>query len=551
MQELSTPIDEAQGSETSRSTIIGPPQAVAAALRTTLGPNGMDKMVVEQNGTVIVTNTGSSILDRVDVEAPTARMMTEATEAQAQTVSDGTTTTVLLVGELLNAAESLLEDGLHPTSIVEGYAKATAHTRERLQEYSTPVSEHNSDRLRSIAATTVTGRWDETATALFADLAVSGLQSADFNSSQLTLHAHPGGSLDDSEVVDGIAVDMDTSSTSIDVFETPELQAFSNPRIVLVDAEISPGDTDVSGKVTIEGVEDFDEVREYERNNRSAVVQSIRELDVDVLFCQKSIDDAVRTTLSHSGVLTVERTRQDEFDAISRATGAETATSAVDLDSGSIGRAGSVCREMIGGAESLLVMDCPEEKHASLVLRGGTPHVSDEINRVVADCVDAVRLALREGSVLPGGGATAMALSRDVLRYADSIGDREQFAVKAFANALECIPRTLAENAGRDLVDTLVALRNQHHDGATSVGVDESGELRDMRESGVLEPMTVLDACLGNALETSALVLRIDDVLESGSKSGGEHAGHDHSHGHGGKPHTESDMNGYPWALSH
>jgi len=549
MQELSTHVDEVQESETNYSTVIGPPQAVAAALRTTLGPNGMDKMIVEQNGTVVVTNTGSSILNRVDVEDPTARMVMEAAETQAQTVSDGTTTTVLLVGELLEAAESLLEDGLHPTSIVDGYAKATAYATERLQEYATPVSELDRDQLHSIAATTVTGRWDDTATSLFAELAVSGLQSVDFDSSRLTLHARPGGSLDDSVVVDGIAVDMDASSTSIDVLEAPELQDFSNPRIALVDAEISPVDTDASATVEISDIDDLDKVREHERDSRSAVVQSVRELDIDVLFCQKSIDDTVRTALSQSGVLPVERTRQDEFDAISQATGAQTALAVDGLDCRSLGNAGHIHRESIGGTESLLITDCQEESHASIVLRGGTPHVSEEVNRVVADCVDAVRLALRAGSVLPGGGATAMALSRDLSEYADGIGGREQFAVQAFANALECIPRTLAENAGLDPVDTLVALRNQHYDGATSVGVDESGDLCDMHEGGVIGPTTVLDACLKNALETGALLLRIDDTLEAESGQRTEHA--EHNHGHDGQLHTENDTDGYPWALSH
>ncbi|PAU83950.1 chaperonin Cpn60 [Halorubrum salipaludis] len=540
---------------------IAPGVAVAETVRSTLGPNGRDKMIVGRDGTVIVTNTGSSILDRLEVDDPIGRVVVGAAEAQDRRVGDGTTTQVLLVGELLSTARSLFDRGVHPTAVAAGYKRAAGHARERLEEYAVPLDRGDEGPLRRVAMTAVTGRWDEAAARQFAEYTLSALRAVDFDVSRLTLHDAPGGDLFDSSLIDGIAVDMDASSTAVDGIDAGTPRSYTAPAIAAVDAEITPDAADASGTLSLDDPDDLAEMRAYARDSRAALVESVAEAGTDVLFCQKSIDDAVRTALSRRGVLAVERTRQDEFDAIVRATGASRVMDAGALDADALGRGGAVERRSVGRSSLLVVTDCPEETHASLVLRGGTPHVAAETRRIVTDCVDVVRQARRDGAVVPGGGASWLALARDVSARADALDGREQLAAEGFAESLEAVPRVLAENAGLDPIDALAELRSRHHDGDRAVGVDAGGSLRDMRAAGVLEPVTVVDACLANALETTARILRIDEVLPAESAADGASEGHAHGgptgtggHGsqtgnHGG--HAADHGGGYPWALSH
>lgn len=540
--------DETDG-DSFRTDTITPAVALAETLRSTLGPNGRDKMVVGRDGTVIVTNTGSSVLDRLEVNNPIGDVVIAAADAQDERVGDGTTTQILLIGELLAAARDLVERGLHPTSIVAGYRRAAAHARGQLSEYATPI-ESDEAALQRTAMTAVTGRWDEAAARQFAEYTLSALRAVDFDASRLTLHAEPGGDLFDSALIDGIAVDTDASSTAVEAFDAGVPRSYANPAIAAVDAEIAPAAADAPGTLSLEDPDDVAEMRAYERDSRTAIAEAVAGAGVDVLFCQKSIDDGVRTALTRRGVLAIERTRRDEFDAVVRATGASRVMDTGALDADALGRAGAVERRSVGRSPLVVVADCPEETHASLVLRGGTRHVSEETRRIVADCVDVVRRARSDGAVLPGGGATWMALARDASGHADTFEGREQLAAEAFAEALEAVPRVLAENAGLDPIGTLADLRARHHGGEPSVGVGAAGSLEDMRAAGVLEPVTVVDACLANAAETVSRILRIDAVLPAGS--GSEESPHEHE-GHGGEHGRRGNDrgSGYPWALSH
>ena len=541
---------------------FGPGRAIAATLRSTLGPNGLDKMVIDRSGSVVVTNTGATVLDGLEIDAPIGRVIRDAIQTHARRVGDGTTTTALLVGELLDAADGLVERGLHPTSVVDGYARAVSHAHDALDDLSVPV-DPDDDRIREAASTAVTGRWDAASARRFADITVDALHAVDHDVARLTLHAFPGGELADSERVNGILVDVEGSSTTIDGFGTDDRRTLTAPTVALVDGELTPTATEASGTVTVRSPDDLAAVREHERAAGNELVRSVTDRDVDVLVCQKSIDDGVKTALARAGVLPVERTRRDEFDAIARAADATAVAAVADLDRDALGTVGSVRRRSVGGGAAIELSGLPGESHESVLLRGGTRHVAEETKRIVEDCLAVARHAARGGGVVPGGGAGMAAVSRAVADRASGVDDRSALALDAFADAVTVIPRTLARNAGADPIDALVALRKRHSEGETATGVARSGAVRDMFDAGVVEPVAVPARCLATAARTAGLVLRVDETLDadptagSGTDDGRDHAdthSHDHGSGHaagGGERGSGGHDGGYPWALSH
>jgi len=562
---FTTETTEESSTEDRSNDLLGPGKAIAATLRGTLGPNGLDKMVIDRSGSVVVTNTGATVLDELEIDAPIGRVIRDAVQAHARHVGDGTTTTALLVGELLDAADTLAERGLHPTSIVDGYARAASHARDALDELSVPV-DPDDERLREVASTAVTGRWDAASARRFADITVDALRSVDFDAARLTIQAYPGGELTDSERVKGILVDLEGSSTTIDGFGTNDRRALTDPTVALVDGELTPPTAEASGTVRVRTPDDLAAVREHERAADERLIRSIADRDVDVLVCQKSIDDAVKTDLARAGVLPVERTRRDEFDAIARAANATAVAAIADLDRDALGTVGAVRRRSVGGGV-IELSGLPGESHESLLLRGGTPHVAEETKRIVEDCLAVARHAAHGGGVVPGGGAGMMVVSRAVADRASSVDDRSALALEAFADAVTVIPRTLARNAGADPIDALAALRNRHHDGETAAGVARSGAVGDMFDAGVVEPVAVPARCLETAVRTASLVLRVDETLDAepaGSGVAGDghhghaHGGDDshthesgHAHGSGGEHGSGGHDGGYPWALSH
>ncbi len=525
---------------------------LAEAIHTSLGPNGMDKMLVGSNGRVIVTNDGSSILDRLDITEPIGKVLENMVQIQKQAVGDGTTTSLVLIGALLSNAQSLREDGLHPTTIIEGYHQAATFAQEQLPNYTLSLSDDDA-RLQSVAETAVTGRWDDQSTELFASRTVSALRAVDFEPRRLSIDAYPGGELRDSHVIDGILVDLETSSTTVEVLDSRGLQSFTAPRIALVGSEIAVDTPKRVERASLTDTQQVDDFRKYEQTVRDTVVQKLRAVEADIVFCQKSVDEKIRSKLASEGILAVERTRQDEFDAIARSTGASAVQSVAELTQQAVGYAESVRRRQFGSADVLTISGQNKEPHATLCMRGGTPHVSDEIERIIQTCSTVIQHAHRDGSVLAGGGATAIALAQDLLAFADSVSSRQQLAIREFADALERVPRVLATNAGNNPIDTLAVLRNRHNDGNSGVGISRSGTPHDMSEAGVLEPRVVFEHSLRTAFEAASMVLRIDSV-ETAAESKSDHhhsdchGGCDH-HDHSGTAHHSSG--GYPWALSH
>lgn len=538
--------------ETSGDAILTAASALSSALQTTLGPNGMDKMLINDRGTVVITNDGSIILDRMDIENPIGRVVEQIADAQADAVGDGTTTTVILTGRLLQAAKSLRDDGMHPTSIVDGYAKAVDYAHRQLRDFAMSIDDQDTTRLTQVAETAVTGRWDDTSTARFAELTVEALQRVDFDTSRLTLKSYAGGQLRESEQINGLLIDTDTSSTSLESISATAGEPLMAPTVAMVDNEIGIEISDRIEAVELQDTNRVSDFQAYERDVRKEIVSQVLGLDVDALICQKSIDETVRNQLFHRGVLVVERTRQDEFDAIVRMTGSSPVQSVDSLTLDDTGCADAIEHQTVGTTPTLTVRGITDKPQTSLLLRGGTEHVSEEVRRIINDCIDVVRLAHQDGLLTPGGGAAAVALADDVLDYAASVSNRTQLAIEAFAEALKSVPRVLARNAGQDPIDTITALQHRHYAGERTVGIDSDGNLQDMAKVGVVEPAAVFYTALGRAVEAASLILRIDDVIATGAPADHDKAGHAHD-GHNHDEHSRGGQatGGYPWAVGH
>lgn len=546
-------VERARNGDAVRNNITAG-KSLAATVRTTLGPNGMDKMLVGKDGTVIVTNDGASILGRLAIDDPLAKTLVDVADAQSNVVGDGTTTVILLVGELLSAADSLLERGLHPTTIVEGYREAVERAHEYLDDNGIPI-EPTDPLLCDVARTAVTGRWGDRAADSFAELVVSGVRAVESDERidlrRLGRKTYPGGELRESELVDGLLVDTNTSSTSIETLDADLPRTLTGATIALVDGEVAVEKPTHVDTAAVDGAEQLERIRSYETDRRETFVGSVTDLDIDVLCCQKSIDDAVRNALVRGGVLPIERTRRDEFDSLARATGATTVSSVAVLDATDLGRAGTVERRTVGGAEILVVSDCPGERHASLLVRGGTEHVADESRRIVEDCLSVVERAIRDETVVPGGGAIELALARALSSHAERVEGRPQIAVRAFSKALEGIPRILASNTGTNPRDALVELRNRHHAGERNVGIGSDGRCKDMLDAGIVAPRSVTERCLANALEAAAMVLRIDDTLIVRDERGAHDSDGQGRRGSHRSTGPKESTGGYPWAIGH
>jgi len=528
--------------------------ALADVLRTTLGPNGRDKMLVG-DGQAVLTNDGASIVDRIDIESPAATLVADVARAQGGEIGDGSTSAIVLAGTLLREAGSLLDDGFHPTTVVNGYAAAATRAQARLPEIATR-GERADDRLHDVVETSITGRWDAERTAFLADLAVRGYRAARTGGGprleNVTIHGIAGGGTADSTLLDGLVIDTDRSSTSLSDVPAPLARRVEDARVAVVDHELTIRTAASAPRLSVEDADDIRRLQEFETEEYERYVEALSAHDVDVLFCQKSIDDRLRALLAREGILAFERTRQDEVHKLRRATGASPVMKLDDLDAAVVGRASVIERRSLGPSEFVLVRD-EASSQVSLLLRGGTDHVVDETERIVVDAIDLLASFDAHPGLVAGGGAAEAALAADLRTWSRGIGDRTQVAVEAFADALETIPFTLARNAGHDPVDTVLELRRRHDDGDATVGIDvKTGDVTDTLARGIVEPLRLEERLVANAAQAAATVLRIDGIIHVDEPFGGGdgHAAEDHDHDHAGGG-VRSDPHGYPWAIGH
>jgi thermosome len=504
-------------------------KVIAEAVRTTLGPRGMDKMLVDSLGDVVITNDGVTILKEMDVEHPAAKMIIEVAKTQENEVGDGTTTAVVLAGELLKKAEELLEQDIHPTVIARGYRMAAEKAMEILDEIAITIDIEDEETLKRVAATAITGKHAEYAVEHLAGLVVQAVKKVaektdegyKVDEDNIKIEKKHGGGVEDTELIDGIVIDKEVVHPGMP-------KRIKNAKIAVLKAALEVKETETDAEIRITDPEMLQKFIEQEERMIKDMVDKIVEAGANVVFCQKGIDDLAQYYLAKAGVLAVRRVKQSDIEKIAKATGAKIITDLRDIKPEDLGEAELVEERKVGDEEMVFITGCKNPKAVTILVRGGTEHVVDEVERSLTDAIKVVKAALESGKVVAGGGAPEIELSLKIKQWAPTLGGREQLAAEAFATALEIIPRSLAENAGLDPIDILVELRRAHEEGKVTYGIDVfSGKVVCMKEKGVLEPLRVKKQAISSATEVAIMILRIDDVIaakgiEKEKESGGE-----------------------------
>lgn len=509
----------AQGTKRNRgrdaqSMNITAAKAVASAVRTTLGPKGMDKMLVDSIGDIVVTNDGATILKEMDIEHPAAKMMVEIAKTQDQEVGDGTTTAVVIAGELLKQAESMLEQGVHPTVIVHGYRMAAERSTEILEDMAVTIRSKDTALLKRLAETAMTGKGAEICRHSLSDLvakAVSMVADSDgsVDPDNIKIDKKVGGSIEDSEIIMGVVIDKERVH--------PEMpKKVTKAKVLLLNAPVEFTKTEVDAQITITSPSQLQAFVNEEERMIKAIADKIISSGANVVISQKAIDDIAQHYLAKAGILAVRRVKNSDMDKLARATGAVVVSSIDEISSKELGYAGLVEERSISGEEMIFVEECRNPKSVTLILRGSTEHVVDALSRAVDDAVRVVSVVLEDKKILAGGGSPEIEVSLRLREYAASVGGRAQLAIEAFASSLEIIPRTLAENGGLDPIDKLVELRAAHEKGQKKFGLNVfTGEIIDMYNHGVVEPLRVKTQAVASAAEAAGMILRIDDVIAS------------------------------------
>jgi len=485
-------------------------KVLAETVRTTLGPKGMDKMLVDGLGDIVVTNDGVTILKEMDIEHPAAKMLVEVAKTQEDEVGDGTTTAVIIAGELLKKAEGLLDMDIHPTIIAMGYRQAA----EKAQEILSVIAIDADDRetLMKVAMTAMTGKGTEKAREPLAELVVAAVKQVEddgeIDQDHIKIEKKDGATIDDSQLVNGVIIDKEPVHPGMP-------KKVEDARIALLNSAIEVKETEVDAEIRITDPAQMQAFIEQEEQMIRDMVNKIADAGASVLFCQKGIDDLAQHYLAKAGIMAVRRVKKSDMEKLGRATGATVVSNIEDLSLDDLGLAGSVAEKKISGEAMLFVEDCKDPKSVTLLIRGSTQHVVDEIERAIEDAIGVVAATIEDGKVVAGGGAAEISIAKGLKEYADTISGREQLAVTAFAEALEVVPKTLAENAGLDSIDALVDLRAAHEK-SLYMGLNVfKGEVTDMYRAGVIEPHRVKKQAIQSAAEAAEMILRIDDVIAS------------------------------------
>ncbi len=495
-----------------QSRNIAAARAVSESIRTTLGPKGMDKMLVDTIGDVTITNDGATILAEMEIEHPAAKMLVEVAKTQEDEVGDGTTTAVVLAGELLKRAEDLLEQGIHPTMILRGYRLAKAKALEILNGLGEDVTLNDASTLQKIAMTAMTGKGSEAAKDPLAKLAVDAVRIvADkenrIDKDDIKIEKKQGASIDDTELIRGIVIDKEIVHSAMP-------KRIKDARIALLDCALEVKDTETNAEIRITSPDQLQSFLEQESRMLKEMVKKVVDSGCSVVFCQKGIDDLAQHYLAKAKISAARRLKKSDMEKLAKATGANIVSTVEELSSADLGNAGLIEEMKLAGEEMIFVRDCKDPKAVSILVRGGTEHVVDEVKRAMDDAVLGVISALELGKAVVGGGAVEIELARRLREYAETVGGREQLAITAFAETIEIIPRTLAESTGKDPIDILVELRTVHENGNKNAGVDViNGRVADMKQLNVIEPLKIKTQAIKSATEAAEMILRIDDII--------------------------------------
>ncbi len=511
---------------------IAAAKAVADAVRTTLGPMGMDKMLVDSIGDIVITNDGATILDEMEIEHPAAKMLVEVAKTQEEEVGDGTTTAVVLAGELLKNAEKLLDQNVHPTIITKGFKLAKEEALKFLKSVAKKIDTDDEETLKKIAMTAITGKSAEKASEHVAEIAVKAVKAimeevngkVKIDTDNIQIVKKQGKSIEDTELIKGVIIDKEVVHSGM-----PKM--VRDAKIALIDSALEVKETETDAEIRITSPDQLQAFIEQEEKMLKEMVEKIRSAGANVVFCQKGIDDVAQHYLAKYGILAARRVKKSDMEKLAKATGARIVTNIKDLTERDLGYARVVEEKKVAGEAMIFVRECKDPKAVSILIRGGTEHVVEEVERAVEDAIGGVASAIEDGYAVAGGGAPEEAVANHLRDYAEKFSGREQLAVLAFADAMEIIPRTLAENAGLDPIDIIAELRSVHEKNMHTHGVDVfKGKIVDMWEKGVVEPLKIKTQAIKSASEAAEMILRIDDVIaaskvEGKEKPGGETGG--------------------------
>ncbi len=501
--------------------------AVANAIKTTLGPKGMDKMLVSELGDIVITNDGATILEEMNVEHPVAKIMVDIAKTQDKEVGDGTTTVVIMAGELLRGAGELLEQGIHPTTIIRGYKMAANKASEILFQKSKAIDIKDDNILQKIALVSIGSKniGDDNTKKALSKIVISAVKQVveQNNSGKYTvdhdfikIEKKAGGSINNTELINGVLIDKEVAHPGMP-------KTIANAKIALMDVALEIEKTETDAKIEITSPEQMQAFLQQEEKMLKEMVEKVKNVKADVLVTQKGIDDVAQHYLAKAGIMAVRRVKKSDMEKLSRATGGKIVTSLEDLNINDLGFAGLVEERKISGEQMIFVEKCKVPKSVTIFIRGGTQQAVDEAERSLADVIGAVSSAIENGRFVIGGGSIEIDIANSLRAYASDVGGREQLAVQKFADAIEIVPKTLSESAGMYPVDTLVELRSKHKGKDGSVyGVDiMNNSVSNMDKLGIYEPMMVKKQAIFSASEAAEIILRIDDMISSKGKSGG------------------------------
>lgn len=500
-----------------QSNNIAAAKEVADTVRTTLGPKGMDKMIVDSMGNITVTNDGVTILEEMRVDHPAARMVIEVARTQENEIGDGTTTAVVIAGELLKKAEGLLEQNIHPTIIIKGYRVALNKTIAILNELSENISSDDDDILVKVAETAMTGKGADNSKSHLSKIVVEAVKKiADFKGKEksfdkdfIKIEKRVGETIDDTVLVDGIVLDKEKVHPSMP-------KQVNDAKILLLDSPIEVKEGDIDTKIQITDPEKMEQFLALEERMLRTMVDKIVANNVNVVFCQKGIDDLAQHFLAKKGIFAVRRVTRSDLEKISRATGANLVNNVNEISDQDIGTADIVSEKKVGEDNMIFVEGCDSAKAVTILVRGATEHVVDEIYRAIDDAIGDVASVVMSSKVVGGAGAVEVELAMRLFQFANTFSGKEQLAIKSFADALEVIPKTLAENAGLDPINVIADLRSSHEKKHKWAGIDVfTGKVIDSWEEGVIEPLKIKTQAINSASEVAVMLLRVDDVILS------------------------------------
>ncbi|MEM3897721.1 MAG: thermosome subunit beta [Nitrososphaerota archaeon] len=502
-------------------------KVIAEAMRSSLGPRGMDKMLVDSFGDVTITSDGATILKEMEVEHPVAKMLVEVAKAQDAEVGDGTTTVVVLAGELLAKAEELIEKEVHPAIIIDGYKKAAMKALEVYDQIAAPVSIEDKETLKKIAKTAMSAKVVSEDADYLAEIVVdailrvaeqiNGRWTVDLDN--VKLEKKEGQSIRDTSIIDGVVLDKEVVHPGM-----PKI--VHDARIALLDAPLEIEKTEFDAKLHIETPEQMKAFMEQEEQMLKEMVDKIAAAGANVVICQKGIDDVAQHFLARRGILAVRRVKRSDIEKVARATGARIITRIEEISEKDLGRARLVEERRVGEDKMVFIEGCENPKAITILIRGGTKRLVDEAERSIKDALNVVKDVLVEPKIVAGGGAPEVEVSLALRDYAKTLPGKEQLAVEKFAEAVEIVSAQLAENAGLDPIEALVNLRAKHKEGQRWAGINVfEGKIDDMYKLNVLEPVLVKKQAIKSAVEAAAMILRIDDIIAASrleEKKGGK-----------------------------